>query len=128
MDAGILDEVMTGYYSIVRYCPDMSRGEFVNVGVVLFVPSIGFFDYKLALSNYRVRRFFVEPSWNVVHQIGMWLAGVKETRMDRFKDEKEFTEFVETRANDIQLSKPLWVKVTRTPTMELDRLYERLVS
>lgn len=33
---------MKGYYSIIQYCPDLSRFEAANVGVLLFCPERAF--------------------------------------------------------------------------------------
>lgn len=35
-----------GYYSLVQYCPDRSRMESANLGVVLFCPDLDFLDVK----------------------------------------------------------------------------------
>lgn len=50
----------TGYYSLAQYCPDRSRMETANMGVLLFVPGQKFLRVHLAASNDRIRRFFRE--------------------------------------------------------------------
>ena len=47
-----------GYYSLIQYCPDRSRLEAANVGVVLFVPDRSFFKARISPNNEHVRRFF----------------------------------------------------------------------
>ena len=37
-----MSTVTTGYYSVIQYCPDRSRLEAANVGVLLFVPAGGY--------------------------------------------------------------------------------------
>ena len=42
-------------YAILRVVPRIERGEFVNVGVILFVRTIGFLETRLALDEVRLR-------------------------------------------------------------------------
>ena len=37
-----------GYYSILRYIPDLERGEGANIGVVLFCPALKFLKARTA--------------------------------------------------------------------------------
>jgi hypothetical protein len=41
-------------YSIVRVVPHVERGEFVNVGVILFVRTLGFLEARFALDEDRL--------------------------------------------------------------------------
>ena len=47
-----------GHYSIVQYCPDLTRLETVNIGVVLLVPDRSFLQTRMVLDNDRVKHFF----------------------------------------------------------------------
>lgn len=48
-------------YSIIRFLPYRETGEFVNIGVVLSCPELGFFDYRIEYSKRkRVSDFFPE--------------------------------------------------------------------
>ena len=54
-----------GYYSLIQYCPDVSRLEAANLGVVLFCPAIRFLDSRLAPKVDRAKQFFgknVDPA------------------------------------------------------------------
>ena len=47
------------HYAIIRFCPYPETDEFVNVGVVLSCPQLGFFDFKQAQRQLaRVSHFF----------------------------------------------------------------------
>ena len=47
------------HYAIIRFCPYPETDEFVNVGVVLSCPELGFFDFKQARRQLaRVDDFF----------------------------------------------------------------------
>ena len=54
-------------YSAIRLLPSRETGEFVNVGVVVSCPEIGFFDFKLAPKCVRrVKGFFPELDQGVL--------------------------------------------------------------
>jgi hypothetical protein len=50
------------HYSVVRFCPYPETDKFVNVGVVLACPAIGYLDFSRAdlRRRGRVGRFFPE--------------------------------------------------------------------
>ena len=41
-------------YALLRYVHDVATGEFVNVGVVIYAPTIGYFDYQVRRSRGRI--------------------------------------------------------------------------
>ena len=47
-----------GYYSIVQYCPELSRFEAANIGVLLFRPVSGFLNVMTSGNNRRIIKFF----------------------------------------------------------------------
>jgi hypothetical protein len=48
-------------YAVVRFLPYRKTGEFVNIGVVVFSPRDGYFDFKFAREHWRrVHGFFPE--------------------------------------------------------------------
>ena len=57
-------------YAIVRFVPFAETEEFVNVGIVIACPSIGYFDFKLQKKkrHARVTHFFSELSKVTYHQ------------------------------------------------------------
>ena len=54
---------MTGYYSLIQYCPDATRLEVVNVGLAVFRPDTRCLVARVSDDNSRVRRFFGERDW-----------------------------------------------------------------
>lgn len=120
-----------GYYSLVQYCPDLSRAESVNIGVVLLCPELQFLDVKLAQGNDRVRRFFGAKTFHPDY-----LSKAKraiESRI-RLSSKQPYTledlnRYIDTRANDIILTRPRPVKIVEaSPTEQLDKLYIELVG
>jgi hypothetical protein len=49
---------VTGYYSVIQYCPDLGRFEAANVGVLLFCPEWHFLRALTSRNNSRIIRFF----------------------------------------------------------------------
>jgi hypothetical protein len=48
-------------YALIRFLPYRETGEFVNIGLVIYVPEINYFDFRLAeMRNRRVSAFFPE--------------------------------------------------------------------
>lgn len=118
-----------GYYSIVQYCPDRSRGEAANLGVILFVPEIDFLQARFSQNNNRVRKFF--GSWNFDNR---WLKQAKhllENRLSEekkhFKDVSDLLQFVQTRANELILTEPQPVRIDN-PEDDLEKLFGQLVD
>ena len=40
-----------GFFSLIQFCPDLDRGEYANVGIVLVVPQRGILDIRLSEDN-----------------------------------------------------------------------------
>jgi hypothetical protein len=53
---------MKGSYSVIQYCPDLSRLEAASVGVLLFCPEAKFIAARTSAGNDRVGRFFGSES------------------------------------------------------------------
>jgi len=47
-------------YAVARFLPYAETGEFVNVGVALMCPEVGYFDFQFARKRQRVTGFFKE--------------------------------------------------------------------
>ncbi len=45
-----------GYYSLIQFCPDASRLESINIGVILFCPEMGFLDDKTSSNTRRAEK------------------------------------------------------------------------
>lgn len=118
-----------GYYALVQYCPDASRLEVVNVGVILSCPELKFIDGKVAGSNRRVARVFGRSSFNAQQLRTAKLAIVNriKTQATELVDPVALEQFARTRANEIILTAPRPIRVS-DPAMELDNLFTELVG
>jgi DUF3037 family protein len=118
-----------GYYSILRYIPDLERGEGANIGVVLFCPALKFLRARTARGNDRVRRFFRSSELdlrriNAFKETFEERVSIEAERIETFED---FRTFIDTRANQLRLSEPRPVKIV-DPEETLSELFEELVG
>jgi DUF3037 family protein len=118
-----------GYYSILRYIPDLERGEGANIGVVLFCPALKFLKARTARVNDRVRRFFRSGELdlrriNAFKEMFEERVSIEASRIESIED---FRTFIDTRANQLRLSEPRPVKVSE-PETTLSELFEELVG
>jgi len=120
---------LRGYYSVIQYCPDASRGEVANVGVVLFCPDCGFLEAKVAEGNDRIARFFGRSSFDpdCVNDAKHAIITRLDVERDRFRTSEDLSQFAQTRANEIVLTLPRPMKV-ENPVVELEELYNELVG
>jgi hypothetical protein len=122
----------TGYYSIIQYCPDPSRLEAANVGVVLFCPELNYLGARTARGNDRIRRFFrpLGLDRDQLNTIKMSIQRRLEIDRDQFKELADLERFAATRANAMRLTPPRVVAVDADvpPERLLEQLFERLVG
>lgn len=118
-----------GYYSLIQYCPDASRAEAANVGVLLFCPELQFIQAKTAKDHSRVRKFFGNEKFDPAR-----LTAAKQAIEDRLRLERNYfnhlddlRRFINSRANEIVITEPRPIKVIH-PENELNELFVELVG
>lgn len=116
-----------GKYALIQFCPVPERQEFLNIGLVLIVPEVGFFEVRLSRGQTRVDRVFGK-------QPKSYLEAVKESFEHRLRSELTYApdgaslpEFARKRANDIRLS-PLQPVMILQPEDDFNRLFAELVG
>ena len=118
-----------GYYSLIQYCPDRSRMESANVGVVLFCPDLGFLEAKLAGGHDRLRKFFNRGSFAPEAIKAAKRAIANRFKVDRaaFKTLEDLERFIATRANALAMTPARPIKVVDA-ARELEGLFAELVG
>lgn len=118
-----------GYYSVIQYCPDLGRVEAVNLGVLLFCPESGFLKAITTDSNRRVLQFFGREGYDP-----RGINSIKKSFHERLEKERkairsldDLRQFIATRANMLQLTRPLPMKVL-DPERDLEELYEQILG
>jgi hypothetical protein len=120
-------EPSRSYYCLVQYSPQPERMEFVNVGVVLFAPDIGFVGVRFAEGVGRVERLFGKQSKPYLDALKKGLEFRLRAQFSRGMTARELNEFAEKRANELRVSKPMPV-ATDQPENALSELFEALVG
>src|SRR5688500_1973198 len=108
-----MSNLKNGYYSIIQYCPDRSRMEAANVGVLLFCPEVKFLDVMTAPGNDRIRRFFGTKNVDlgVVELAKRAMQARVRSSRAAFEALEDLVTFIESRANQLRLTPPRPVKV-----------------
>ena len=118
-----------GYYCIIQYCPDLSRLESANIGVLIFCPERSFLKARTSTSNERIRKFFgtEDYDWS---QISSLKKGIEErlaTEHSRIRTLEDLQRFVLLRANEVQITEPRPMRVC-DPEKDLAELFKELVG
>lgn len=118
-----------GYYSVIQYCPDISRLEAANIGVLLFCPDVGSIRAKTAAANERVAKFFGRDSFDAERLRAAKRAIERRIEIDRdsFRTLEDLIRFINTRGNDILLTPPRPMRVVDVE-QDLDALFKELVG
>lgn len=118
-----------GYYSLIQFCPDPSRLEAANIGVVLFCPDLDFLEVRMAGDNSRVQRFFGKQAFDW-SRINSYKHGIKE-RLEiegkDFRNMEDLKAFGQRRGNNIQVTTPRPFTI-RDPRKDLEELFEEVVG
>lgn len=118
-----------GYYCIIQFCPDLSRLEVANVGVLLFCPDLGFLRARTSSDNARIRHFFGDEGhdWTRINSFKVGIEERLEVERGEIRTLEALEAFIARRANLIQISPPRPMKVT-DPEKDLDQLFKDLVG
>ena len=118
-----------GYYSLIQFCPNASRMETVNVGVVLFCPESGFLDARTTGNNRRAKGLAGADNFDRYSLNAAKLSIEKRLVVEKnsFDSLEDIQKFVETRGNDLRITPPRPLKVF-SPEQEMNRLFDELVG
>lgn len=119
-----------GYYGLIQYCPDASRAEAANVGVILFCPEPHFIGARISEGNERIRRFFGKDrpfDWGRVDAAKRAIVARLMTSRAELRSVEDLNRFIATRANELQVTPLRSVKV-QYPEADLDALFKELVG
>lgn len=113
------------YYSLVQFCPDQSRLEGVNIGVVLYLPNEKRVLVEMTRSHSRIRRLFGNQDWRLFHRAKSSVQN--QLTHQQFLTLEELEAYISKRANAVQLTSPRPIRVI-TPQTSIRELYNRLVE
>ena len=118
-----------GYYCLIQYCPDLSRLEAANIGVLLFCPDRLFLEARIAKDNRRIQHFFGSEGhdWSQINSFKIGFEDRLEVEHQNIQNLEDLQRFIELRANQIQITEPRPMRV-RIPEEDLDQLFQELVG
>lgn len=117
------------YYSLIQFCPDASRLEAANIGVLLYCPGKAFIKAEVSKSNKRVRQFFGDGSFDRA-QLNTFKQSFRrrfELERDTFRTTDDVERFIATRANQLRMT-PLRPMKSMDPQTDLQSLFVELVG
>src|SRR5579872_5748385 len=114
---------MSAYYSVIQYCPDRSRAEAANVGVLLYVPGRGYLKARLSAGNDRVRRFFEGTDVESINASKKSFQARIQRASDEITSVSDLEHFIASRANDFLLTAPRPMRVSTDFDGELGVLF-----
>ncbi len=118
-----------GYYSLIQFCPDLSRMETANLGVALYCPDGGFLDARVRSSNDGARRLIRGKRLDM-GRLNAAKAAIKARLVNEgkwFSSPEDFRRFAASCANDLLMTEPRPLK-TADPAVELETLFTDLVG
>lgn len=118
-----------GYYCLIQYCPDLSRLEAANIGVLLFCPERSFLQARTSRDNGRIRHFFGSEGydWSQINSFKMGIEERLEVEHPNIQSLDDLQHFIQLRANQIQITAPRPMRV-RNPKEDLEQLFQDLVG
>jgi hypothetical protein len=118
-------------YAIVRVVPRVERGEFLNVGVILFCPTAGYLRSRIELDRARLDAFAprvdvaaIESYLEVIPRI--CAGGGEAGSIGELPQRSRFHWLVAPRSTIIQMS-PVHSGVHHDLDAALDHLFEKMV-
>lgn len=125
-----MNTAQTGYYSVIQFCPDRSRMEVANIGVLLYVESQPFLKVRLIRENEHIKRFFAKDyrqKLKTVNATKQMLQRRIEVEAHELSGKRDVEQFLARFANDIVFT-PLRPARVEDPEVELIQLFADLVE
>jgi len=121
-------------YAVIRFMPFSETEEFANIGVLVYAPKLGTFDFKLAKTRFaRVTKFFDdldgEMYKNAVHHIKFELERIKRVSLKFSADGQMdlFNEVIRKRESIVRFGKT-GTLLAETPDVALNQLFDRFIG
>lgn len=120
-------EQRQGKYALIQFCPIPERQEYINVGIAVVVPELGYVGIRFARSSRRIERLFGKQSKSYIDAIKASFESRLFVELSNAPDGSSLAEFSRKRANDLRVSQLQPVLVS-SPEAVLDQLFSELVG
>ncbi len=117
-----------GFFSVVQFCPNLDRGEYVNVGVVLAVPDRRLLEIRMAEDNEGPKQRFGAEAFDD-GRLALAKAGIAGRLREDFPNwstADDLLRFGRKEGNNLMLSAPRVILV-EDAVAETEELYRRFV-
>jgi hypothetical protein len=117
-----------GFFSVIQFCPDLDRGEFANVGVVLAIPQNGVLEIRMSDDNEGPKQRFGTDAFDdtLLTIAKKGIEGRLREEGLRWSSAEDLLRFGRKEGNSVTLSVPK-VMLVENARAEADELYDRLV-
>jgi hypothetical protein len=117
---------MQGYFSLIQYCPDWTRLEVCNIGVLLFCPDSKYLDAEMTQNNKRIHTIFgKDHSLDYVKTFKNALVNKIRFERKNINNLDDLKMFIARRANNFLITEPRSIAVDN-PQQELTRLFTEI--
>lgn len=118
-----------GYYSLIQFCPNTSRLETINLGIILFCPTSKFLQVITNKNLRRAEKLTGRKRLDKKALRNAITAIEQRLQIDQhnFRTIEDLQQFTTTRANSIQLTAPRQIKIS-SPNDQLKQLFDELVD
>lgn len=118
------------FYSLVQYCPDLSRLEVANVGVVVFCPELNFLASEMTQNHTRINQMFGRGQRDL-QRLKTVKSGLQEklaaTCAERMSLE-HLNQLAALHVNTIRMSRFMPCRVSNDPQSDLQTMFNELVE
>lgn len=114
-----------GFYSVIQFCPDVARGEVVNIGLIVGSPALGM-RVRMADRNEYVKRMFGADAYDDT-RLSLAKAGLVERLKEVEPTAEALAAFIAQESGQLQLTPPRPM-VVNDLVDDVVSLFLRLVS
>jgi hypothetical protein len=128
MYEGMAMAAMKGFFGVIQFCPDLDRGEYVNLGVVLAVPDRRILEIRMAEDNEGPKQRFGAEAFDdarlALAKVG--IAGRLREDFPNWASAEDLLRFGRKEGNNLMVSAPKTILV-EDAVAEAQELFLRLV-
>jgi hypothetical protein len=118
------------FYSLVQYCPDLSRLEVANIGVVIFCAELNFLGSRMTQNHTRINQMFGRGQRDL-KRLRAVKAGLQEKLSNSCAEQmslEHLNQLAALHVNTIRMTKFMPCKVSQNPETDLQSMFEELVD